>query len=204
MPLFERIIDDTCSELAGMTYCRDFISPGEAAELCSHIDDQPWRHDLKRRVQHYGYRYDYTARIVGRDAYLGPLPDWLHPLGRAMSAPEFLGAVPDQVIVNEYMPGQGIASHVDCVPCFGPGIAIISLGSPCVMIFTHVPTAARHAMTLEERSLTVLSGAARYGWQHGIPARKSDVIDGVKVVRGRRLSLTFRTMILAGGSAPAR
>ena len=110
----------------------------------------------------------------------------------------------DQVIVNEYLPGQGIASHVDCVPCFGPGIAIVSLGSPCVMIFTHVQTAARHAVTLEERSLTILSGAARYDWQHGIPARKSDVIAGVKVPRGRRLSLTFRTMILAGSLTPVR
>lgn len=203
MPLFRSMTGATRNEIAGMTQCRDFISSEDAAELCRQIDDQPWRHDLKRRVQHYGYRYDYTARRVGPDAYLGPLPDWLHPLAHAVSAPRFLGAVPDQAIVNEYQPGQGIASHVDCVPCFGPGIAIVSLGSPCVMIFTHLTTRDRRAVTLEERSLTVLSGAARYDWQHGIPARKSDVIDGVRVARGRRLSLTFRTMVLAGDPTPA-
>jgi alkylated DNA repair dioxygenase AlkB len=200
MPLFGAMPKAARPEIAGMTYCRDFVSAGDAAALCRHIDAQPWRQDLKRRVQHYGYRYDYIARTVGRDAYLGPLPDWLHPLGRAVSAPQCLGAVPDQVIVNEYLPGQGIAAHVDCVPCFGPGLAILSLGSPCVMIFTQVSTAVRHAVVLEARSLTILSGAARYDWQHGIPARKSDTINGIKVARGRRLSLTFRTVILAGAS----
>ena len=35
--------------------------------------------------------------------------------------------------VNEYLPGQGIAQHVDCVPCFGGTVASLSLLSPCTM-----------------------------------------------------------------------
>ncbi|WP_231289239.1 hypothetical protein [Rickettsia bellii] len=30
--------------------------------------------------------------------------------------------IPDQVIINEYMPGQGIAPHTDCIPCFSDTI----------------------------------------------------------------------------------
>jgi alkylated DNA repair dioxygenase AlkB len=45
---------------------------------------------------------------------------------------------------------------------------------------------------LPARSLLVLSGDARYGWQHGIAPRRSDRIDGQLVQRGRRVSLTFR------------
>ncbi|MEI7610475.1 MAG: alpha-ketoglutarate-dependent dioxygenase AlkB [Rhodospirillaceae bacterium] len=131
---------------------------------------------------------------MGPDSYLGPLPDWLAPLARTLAAPAFLDAAPDQVIVNEYQPGQGIAAHVDCVLCFGPRIAIVSLGSPCVMIFTHLHSDARHDVTLEERSLTLLSGAARTDWQHGIPARKFDRVGGVMVARGRRVSVTVRTV----------
>ena len=49
---------------------------------------------------------------------------------------------------------------------------------------------------MKERSLIILSDDARYEWQHAIPARKSDVVNGFKIARDRRLSLTFRTVIL--------
>ena len=39
---------------------------------------------------------------------------------------------PDQVTVNEYLPGQGIAPHVDTHSAFEDGIASLSLGSSCV------------------------------------------------------------------------
>jgi alkylated DNA repair dioxygenase AlkB len=54
----------------------------------------------------------------------------------------------------------------------------------------------KHDLYLEPRSLITLSGLARYQWTHAIPARKSDVVDGFKIERGRRISLTFRTVIL--------
>jgi alkylated DNA repair dioxygenase AlkB len=40
----------------------------------------------------------------------------------------------------------------------------------------------------------VLAGPARRDWTHAIPARQSDVMDGLRVMRQRRVSLTFRTM----------
>lgn len=61
--------------ISGLTYISDFISVQEQDLLLSQIDQQSWLTDLKRRVQHYGYKYDYKARTVGNDAYLGPLPD---------------------------------------------------------------------------------------------------------------------------------
>ena len=54
----------------------------------------------------------------------------------------------------------------------------------------------RISLRLEPRSLLILSGEARYDWTHAIPARKSDVIKGVRQPRTRRVSLTFRTMKL--------
>ncbi|MBL8596335.1 MAG: alpha-ketoglutarate-dependent dioxygenase AlkB [Devosia sp.] len=107
--------------------------PRKARELLAQIGALPWRDDLRRRVQHYGYRYDYKARRVTRDSYLGPLPEWLATLVGGLSADGIFEAVPDQVIVNEYLPGQGIAAHVDCEPCFGDMIASLSLGSGCTM-----------------------------------------------------------------------
>jgi alkylated DNA repair dioxygenase AlkB len=103
--------------------------------------------------------------------------------------------VPDQVIVNEYLPGQGIARHVDCVPCFGPVVLSLSLGSACVMDLHAPETLERISLPLPRRSLLVLAGPARSAWSHSITARKADVIDGVRTPRARRVSLTFRTVL---------
>lgn len=182
----------------GAQYLPDYIDRSEAIKLLSHIDNLPWLGDLKRRVQHYGYRYDYKARRITTDSYLGALPDWLDELAGRLRKDEIFDLRPDQVIVNEYLPGQGIAAHVDCEPCFGETIASLSLGSPCVMEFSSVQSGSYLARTLEPHSLLVLKGAARFGWKHGIPARKTDLIDGRKVARVRRVSLTFRSVVLNG------
>jgi alkylated DNA repair dioxygenase AlkB len=174
-------------DIPGLQYCPDFITAAEERALVEIIDQQPWLNDLKRQVQHYGYKYDYKARAVTADSYLGPLPNWLMP------AAQKLPFKPDQAIVNEYLPGQGISAHVDCVPCFADTIASLSLGSGAVMQFANGQE--KYDLYLEPRSLIILSGPARYEWIHAIPARKSDVVDGFKIERGRRVSLTFRSVI---------
>ena len=62
------------------------------------------------RVQHYGWRYDYKARAITPDMHIVALPrqDW--PRGYTSRT---FDKVPEQVIVNEYLPGQGIALHTD-------------------------------------------------------------------------------------------
>jgi alkylated DNA repair dioxygenase AlkB len=182
--------------ISGLTYIPDFISAQEQDFLLSQIDQQPWLTDLKRRVQHYGYKYDYKARTAGNDAYLGSLPDWLASVSKKLHDNRVFPSTPDQVIVNEYLPGQGISAHIDCVPCFAGTIASLSLGSPCIMEFSNPETGEKKSIVLEECSLIVLSGPARYEWQHAIPARKSDLINGIKTERACRVSLTFRKVIL--------
>ncbi|MCB1537618.1 MAG: alpha-ketoglutarate-dependent dioxygenase AlkB [Rhodospirillales bacterium] len=179
----------------GLHYFPDFLAAEEQIRFIENIDQNSWLNDLKRRVQHYGYKYDYKARGVSRDAYIGPLPGWLKPIAQRLYEQGHFSAVPDQIIVNEYEPGQGISAHVDCIPCFGKTIASLSLGSGAMMQFQNIQTGQKAELYLEEGSLVVLSGPARYEWMHAIPARKSDTVGGFKVERGRRLSLTFRTMI---------
>ena len=173
-----------------------FVDEHEAERFLAAIDTMPWRTDLKRRVQHYGWRYDYRARAVSTDMDLGPLPNWLAKLAARVDRDGEFDATPDQVIVNEYLPGQGISAHVDCEPCFGPVIASLSLGGSAEMIFKKRSTGERKSVILEPTNLLILSGEARYDWTHEIPARKSDVIKGVRHLRTRRVSLTFRTVAL--------
>ncbi len=94
------------------------------------------------------------------------------------------------MIVNEYVPGQGIFPHVDDVSSFEDGIVSLSLGSAICMDLIKKPE-AREGL-LKRRSVIAFHGKARYEWRHGIRARKED--RGVK--RGTRVSLTFRKMRL--------
>jgi len=178
----------------GLTYLENYISEGEADRLVREIDAAPWRTDLKRRVQHYGYRYDYKARQARREDYLGPLPALFQQLAERLTAEGHFQVVPDQVIVNEYQPGQGISAHIDCQPCFGEAIASLSLLSACVMRFASQTYSQQMDLHLQSASLLVLKDDARHLWAHGIQPRKSDVIAGQKHYRSRRISLTFRSM----------
>ena len=176
--------------IPGLTYISNYISSAYEEKLLKLIDTQEWNLDLKRRTQHYGYKYDYTARSIGSSNYLGKMPYWIDELCYKLYSESIFIDKPDQVIINEYMPGQGIASHIDCVPCFADTICSLSLASWCVMEL--INGNLKEHIYLRPASLLILKGDARYKWKHGIAARKSD--NGLK--RQRRISLTFRKIIL--------
>ena len=120
----------------GAIYHSDFINAAEEQALLSEIDNNPWCAGLKRRVQHYGYRYDYAARGISTVDSLGRLPAWLDCMIARLVDSGYFCHPPDQAIINEYLPGQGIALHVDCGTCFGERIASLSLGGGCEMKFS--------------------------------------------------------------------
>lgn len=181
--------------IVGLSYIPNYLSPDEQAILLETVDHYPWLMDFKRRVQHYGYRYDYKAHRVDSSMYLGGLPDWAMVLAEQLYLDGYIERVPDQLIVNEYLPGQGISSHVDCVPCFDDTVLSMTLGSTCIMDFTHIKSGNIISTLLEPGSLVVLQDEARYQWKHGIPARLTDLYRGREIARGRRVSLTFRSII---------
>lgn len=195
IPLLFPIENAPIPDISGLYYLPDFITGEEEAHLISVIDSSQWIHDLKRRVQHYGYRYDYKSRQATKDTYIGSLPDWILPIAQKLTDNKIFSTLPEQVIVNEYLPGQGISAHIDCVPCFGNVIASLSLGSPCIMKFESIRLKENRDLFLEQRSLAVFQDEARHQWTHAIPGRKSDTVNGTKISRTRRISLTFRTMI---------
>jgi alkylated DNA repair dioxygenase AlkB len=184
------------NSIVGLTYLEDFISESEEKNVIEQILSQPWLSDLKRRVQHYGWKYDYKARSLDYNMYLGPLPSWIDILSKRLIDSRLISKMPDQVIVNEYKPGQGIANHVDCEPCFGDTIISLSLSSPCIMNFINIKSQEKRELILKPRSVVVIKDEARYNWSHGIPARLADQIDGERKNRELRISMTFRKVIL--------
>ena len=184
-------------DIPGLRYIENYITEDKQYQLLTHVDKGPWLKDLKRRVQHYGFKYDYKARKVNYDMRIGELPEWLKDLSLELYEKGYMPKVADQVIVNEYLPGQGISAHIDCEPCFQDTIASLSLGSSCIMNFTYkLDKTKKYPVLLDPGSLVVLSDEARYNWLHEIPDRKSYMWDGVKYPRQRRVSLTFRKVIV--------
>lgn len=184
--------DSTASLPKGMYYEPHFLAAPVQSDLLAAIDDREWSQELKRRVQHCGFRYDYKARRVDRSMHLGGLPDFVHGVLEELRVHDAVGSTFDQLIVNEYFPGQGIAAHVDCEPCFDDRIAVVSLGWTYEMEFQHTESRSVTSLMLAPGSLLVLSGPARYEWTHQIRPRLKDR----GVTRRRRVSLTFRKVIL--------
>ncbi len=191
LPLFE--VDEPEQELPpGLILIPEWITTDECHTLLDQIDAQPWMDDLSRRVQHYGWKYDYTLRDLTTDQFLGPIPTFFTAVVEKLAGvPEF-GAIAEQIIVNEYEPGQGIAAHTDR-NTFGDVVASLSLGSEWPMEF-----ASRDGRTIEVfmpvGALLLMTGPSRFEWTHQIRPRKSDTRHGIRLQRTRRVSLTFRTL----------
>jgi len=177
--------------IPGLNYKPNYVTADEEAELVRLIDQEAWDTTWERRRQLYGAAYG-PSESADR-----PIPVWGLRLAQRMHDEAISERPFDQMLVNEYEPGQGIALHHDHKP-FDRTVVSLSLLSPCVMDFRHPKTGERASLLLECRSLLILNDAARYEWQHGIARRKNDRWQGVAVPRSRRLSVTFRLRKTAG------
>jgi alkylated DNA repair dioxygenase AlkB len=178
-------------EIKGLRYVSEFISLEEEQTLITTIDELVWLDDLKRRVQHYGYKYDYKKRKIDNSMRLGPLPSWADALIKKITLEEISNVDFDQLIVNEYACGQGITPHIDCEPCFEETIISLSVGNATLMDFQNKNNRElKISQLLQPRSILIIESEARYDWLHGIKGRKKDPI--TKEIFERRISLTFR------------
>ena len=178
----------------GAALVPDIVTEAEEERVLLRISEAPWMTNLNRRVQHYGFRYNYRGPANGRHDPALPFPRWAAVIGERL-APYFGGRLPEQCIVNEYRPGQGIGMHADH-QSFGPNVVSLSLGDAWTMNFR--PRSARpyvrdglasdEVALLSRRSALVLRGRARSAWMHGIdPAANAHRAT-------TRVSATFRTL----------
>lgn len=174
--------------IPGLRYLPEYITPEEETRILAWVDSGEWNLEFSRRRQQFGYRYDYHSTRLD---YLGPLPDWLEELAERLHSEGIFEQIPNQALVNEYLPGQGIAAHVDR---FSVTIVSLSLESGVLMDFTRESDSEKRSIWLEPRSLLILQNEARYDWQHSIAKRQKDFHHGVWIPRTRRVSLTFRSV----------
>ncbi len=179
----------------GATLVPDIVTEAEEQRILLRISLAPWLTDLSRRVQHYGYTYDYRAPGAGRHDPAPPFPRWATVIGERLS-PFFDGAMPQQCIVNEYLPGQGIGMHADHAS-FGDIVVSLSLADAWKMNFrprnarpyVREGLASDEVALLPRRSALVLRGDARHCHMHGID-RAANAHRATT-----RVSATFRTLV---------
>ncbi|HEX3821109.1 MAG TPA: alpha-ketoglutarate-dependent dioxygenase AlkB [Candidatus Sulfotelmatobacter sp.] len=171
----------------GFLYRDGFLSEPEEAELLRIFQGLEFAaydyhgYLAKRRVARYGVNYDLNTREPNENVL--PIPDFLLGIrARGAEVAEVTAEKLVQAMVSEYSIGTPIGWHRDA-PQFGIIIGI-SLGSTCRMrLKPYQATGKVLSLWLEPRSIYVIKGDARSGWQHSIPA-----------VEQLRYSITFRTL----------
>lgn len=136
--------------IEGLIYIPGFVSEQEERALLKEVDGGNWHRLAKRRVQHYGYEFQYQSRNVDPGQELGPFPPTMQTVsqrverllaGECEKVPQPKdGALEqfwplDQLTVNEYPAGVGLSPHVDTHSAFQGAIVSLSLVGPTVMEF---------------------------------------------------------------------
>ena len=180
----------------GFRYEPDVLSDDDERGLLARVKELPFKefefhgYTGKRRVVSFGWRYDFSGRVLHRTE---DMPDFLVSLRE--TAGRFAG-IPSiqlqQVLVTEYPPGAAIGWHRD-KDVFGDVVGI-SLLSPCVFRLRRAvgDTWERASITADPRSAYLLRGPSRTEWEHSIPG-----------VESLRYSITFRNFRADVSRGPA-
>jgi alkylated DNA repair dioxygenase AlkB len=172
---------------AGLAYEPAFIDAAEERCLLEGIATLELRearykeYTARRRVASFGAGYDFDANELTPAPVLAP---FLLPLRERVAN---WAGIPAEAfgyaLVSEYRPGTTLGWHRD-VPQFET-VAGVSLAAGATMRFRRYPPergGAVYTLELAPRSAYILSGEARWGWQHSIAATPA-----------LRYSITFRT-----------
>ena len=191
--------DDLCEKQEkplGLFYYDNVIDEKYEKSLIDFLDEddgKKWKalSDSKnsRKIQHYGYLYNYKT---GNTKEKGePIPDEFQSLIKEISTITRTSGFKkfNQVIVNNYEDGQGISAHTD-VKEYGDVIGCYTIGSGATMVFSKGEE--KYDLYVKPRSVYIMTGESRYKWKHEMPSRKTDMVGGVRIRRGRRISITFR------------
>ncbi|EEB15536.1 conserved hypothetical protein [Pediculus humanus corporis] len=169
-------------------YVPDFITEEEEENILNNVYSSPkpkWTNLSNRRLQNWG-GIPHLKGMIPED-----IPAWLDKvLSKIKETNAFpKEKQPNHVLVNEYLPNQGIMRHLDG-PIFTPVISTISCGSHTVLNF-HPPLDKNEdcsksksiamSILLERRSLVVIAEDLYHLYPHSICEKSEDVIHSDKI-----------------------
>jgi len=108
------------------------------------------------------------------------IPDWFDFLIEKIRLTKLIKQKPDQIIINRYLPGEGISAHVDVPNVFKNQIYTLSLGSGSVIEFVNKKEDIKKQIYLPRRTFLLMQDDARYNYTHEIKKNKIDIVNGKK------------------------
>lgn len=242
-------------------YIPEFITLEEEAYLIRKICESPqpkWKHLQNRRLQIWGGELTAKNILIPEQlpSFVRQFPDVVRRIQSTGLFEHSPHGAPNHIIMNEYLPGQGIMPHEDG-PSYYPVVATLSLGSHAVFHYyrykaddpePEVKSSASNAtegrivdntpvssLLLEPRSLVITTSSLYTSHLHGIegitedyisapdgavanakpvrianadllgdPAMREAVLQGRKLARGTRYSLTCRDIARVASRIPFR
>ncbi|KAL7286579.1 hypothetical protein TKK_0019206 [Trichogramma kaykai] len=168
-------------------YIPNFITEEEENDIIQKIQSTPqpkWTQLSHRRLQNWG-GIPHPKGMIAEE-----IPQWLKKqIDKIVELHIFDDSKrPNHVLINEYLPGQGIMPHSDG-PMFHPIVTTISCGSHTQLTFykrhdtnnIELPE-KEFSLLLEPRSLLILQKDLYYNYLHSIEESNNDQINQ-KVVR---------------------
>uniref|UniRef100_A0A6C0K5J0 Fe2OG dioxygenase domain-containing protein n=1 Tax=viral metagenome TaxID=1070528 RepID=A0A6C0K5J0_9ZZZZ len=167
--------------------------------LCEQIEKDPKKHPC--RQIHYAYEYGWKflpiLRKTVQDDY-GVFPSWIQFIGQKIKQNDACKTIlqgfltdfythADHVLLNIYSPGEGCVPHTDEVHFWNEWVIGVSLHSDCIMRMSYSPHHQNFYVDvpLPHGSVYILTGQARYIWQHAIVGSS---------ITQKRYSITLRSI----------
>ncbi|KAH9837750.1 uncharacterized protein C8Q71DRAFT_754299 [Rhodofomes roseus] len=176
-------------------YIPDFVTAEEEDFIIRKIHESPlpkWKHLANRRLQIWGGSMTAKGVLIPEEVppFINKYPDIIARIkatGAFQSSPH---GAPNHIIMNEYLPGQGIMPHEDG-PAYHPVVATLSLGSHAVFhYYRYKPSTTADSASnqgraidpdpvfsvfLEPRSLVITRASLYQTHLHGIDGVHADV-----------------------------
>uniref|UniRef100_A0A023F7I4 Putative alkylated dna repair protein n=1 Tax=Triatoma infestans TaxID=30076 RepID=A0A023F7I4_TRIIF len=197
-------------------YVPNFITENEEEYIINKVNNAPkpkWTQLRNRRLQNWGGSPQPSGMIVE------DIPQWLQIFLNKVNDLQLYdkgNLKANHVLINEYLPGQGIMPHVDG-PLFYPTILTVTCGSHTILNFQKqlkndeemvLDDSSKMSLLLERRSLVAVMDSMYTGYLHSIAERNEDKLDntvlninktkfsiGDVLKRDTRISLTIRHVL---------
>ncbi|KAJ3264971.1 hypothetical protein HDU77_007060 [Chytriomyces hyalinus] len=208
---------------ASYCYIPNFITSADETRLLNKVYQAPqskWVTLSNRRLQNWGAT---TPKEGSTTAIAHPLPDWLNTTAISIRntaiecmndtnnttkdiARVFAETTPNNCLINEYLPGQGIMPHLDG-PAFKSAVATVTLGSHCVLDFYHKDKGAGRdvdpdfSLLLQPRSLVIIHDDLYNNYLHGIKEVVQDAVQKSSILNWADAGMDTDELVGTGETA---
>jgi len=192
-------IERVATKIPGLQILNNYLTPSEHNMLLELALEE--RENASRGND--GSKYDHMVAtmqfIPSVDMYI-----IYKAIFQRMIKDQLVTHAPAQLTINYYEPHEGLCPHTDNPKCIKELVVGFSLGSPCVMTFTHTKTNEKMEYVLNPSSVMIQQGEVRYHWKHGIEPTMIHHVQGTNEIikRGYRVSIQFSDFVSGFFSNP--